>query len=374
MIPTEYTAEHYAEAAEKRRNESRPPFSIATMGSNFRRFNARVGVVFVLQHRLIRLLQWKTPSHTYAFLAIYFFICLDPSLLAALPFISLLLFLMVPTFIARPPPPPSALPSEPYSAHGQSIAPPIEVKPVAELSREFFRNLRDLQNTMDDFSNAHDALIRKIGPLTNFSDERLSSGVYCFFLALSALLFLTARLFPWRLIFLYHGYLLFALTHPTLQPYLLRSASAGSFAAKEKILASRFQNFTDNAFILDDPPETREIEIFELQRRDSPSSEWIPWLFSTSPYEPLCSSRIAGQRPTGTRFFEDVHPPEGWEFRGKKWEVDLGTEWVQERCITGVEVETEGERWVFDLEGVREGEYEWKRRRWVREVVRKVLV
>lgn len=41
MIPGEYSAEHYQHAAEKRKDETRPPFSIATMGSNFRRFNAR---------------------------------------------------------------------------------------------------------------------------------------------------------------------------------------------------------------------------------------------------------------------------------------------------------------------------------------------
>lgn len=75
----------------------------------------------------------------------------------------------------------------------------------------------------------------------------------------------------------------------------------------------------------------------------------------------------------------------------------LSREWVEERCVTGVEVEIEGERWVTDLHyeiGEEEiqgkgktkqedrmkraweearGESkkgEWRRRRWVRGVER----
>lgn len=166
--------------------------------------------------------------------------------------------------------------------------------------------------------------------------------------------------------------------------------------------------------ILDSAPETREVEIFELQRL-SAAGEWEPWLFLPSPYDPLSPARIAGERPVGTRFFEDVQPPQGWEWSEKKWALDLWSrEWVEERIITGVEIETEGERWVYDIydeqkerigvidgstlitgkgEGKgagagatmrpkpswEEGEDgdgrrgEWRRRRWVRLVRRKLI-
>ncbi|KAF3058633.1 peroxin 24 [Daldinia childiae] len=117
----------------------------------------------------------------------------------------------------------------------------------------------------------------------------------------------------------------------------------------------------------------------------------------------------AGDRPVGTRFFEDVLPPKGWEWSEKKWALDLWSrEWVEERIITGVEVETEGERWVYDIYDEQAGEKvgvieqptpakgkekakipqkpsweegedsdgrrgEWRRRRWVRLVKRKNL-
>src|SRR5271170_5303454 len=69
----------------------------------------RIGIVFVFQNRLIRLFTWRKPAHTISFLSVYAFVCLDPYLLVVLPLAVLLLFIMIPAFIARhPPPPPSA--------------------------------------------------------------------------------------------------------------------------------------------------------------------------------------------------------------------------------------------------------------------------
>lgn len=96
--------------------------------------NHRIGVVFVFQHRLFRLLQWQKPSHTLSALAVYSFVCLDPYLLAVLPVACVLLFIMVPSFVIRHPPPPS-MPMEKYTAHGPAIAPPPEVKAVSEMSK-----------------------------------------------------------------------------------------------------------------------------------------------------------------------------------------------------------------------------------------------
>lgn len=181
-------------------------------------------------------------------------------------------------------------------------------------------------------------------------------------------------------------------------------------APHEEQAKSWLDNWIAKDIILDSAPETREVEIFELQRISS-AGEWEPWVFSPSPYDPLSSGRIQNSRPTGTRFFEDVQPPLGWAWSEKKWALDLWSrEWVEERIITGVEVETEGERWVYDInyeyggedslspdvetptskgkgikmknmpsweegeEGENEGRGrrgEWRRRRWVRTVKRK---
>ena len=60
---------------------SRPGFTVTAMSTNFRRFNARIGVVFRFQNKLLRLLSWRKPSHTLSLLSVYTFICLDPYLL-----------------------------------------------------------------------------------------------------------------------------------------------------------------------------------------------------------------------------------------------------------------------------------------------------
>lgn len=145
--------------------------------------------------------------------------------------------------------------------------------------------------------------------------------------------------------------------HPSIQRQLL-------YTHKKHVepLEEQFKTWLDSwiaqDIILDSAPETREVEIFELQYQPYGSDEWTSWLFSSSPYDPLSIERVRGERPRGTRFFEDVQPPKGWEWSEKKWALDLWSkEWVEERIITDVEVETEGERWVYDIRYKYENDY-----------------
>ncbi|KKA24396.1 Integral peroxisomal membrane peroxin [Rasamsonia emersonii CBS 393.64] len=338
---------------------SRPPFSLPVMANNFRRFNARIGIAFVFQNRLIRLFSWRYPTQTLSFLAVYSFVCLDPSLLPVVPLATILLFIMVPAFLARHPPPPSNSTSGTtpyYSYNGPALAPAPTIKPASETSKDFLRNMRDLQNSMADFANLHDALVALLSPPTNFSDETLSSTLFLFLFIITAALFLTSHLLPWRFIFLIGGNAAVIAGHPAVQEFLSQvmgqepkkadpTSPKSPSKAKPAVPASlssvgSFLGSLAN-ISLDAYPEEREVEIFELQYRSlSPyatSSAWETVLFSPTPYDPLSPSRIAGDRPRGCRFFEDVQPPPGWAWKGKKWELDLECrEWVMERMITGV--------------------------------------
>ena len=231
---------------------------------------------------------------------------------------------------------------------GPPIAPAPTVKPVKELSKDFFRNMRDLQNSMEDFSRLHDKVISILTPYTNFSDEPLSSTLFLFASTTAGFMFVASHLIPWRFIFLIIGWVITALGHPAIQRQMVQQHH-DHVAAHEEQAKTWLESWIARDIILDSAPETREVEIFELQRRSS-AGEWESWLFSASPYDPLSSARLKHERPKGTRFFEDVQPPKGWEWSEKKWALDLWSrEWVEERIITGVEVETEGERWVYDI-------------------------
>ena len=354
---------------------SRPAFSLPVMTNNFRRFNARIGIVFVFQNRLIRLFTWRTPTHTLSFLATYTFVCLDPYLLIVVPMAIALFYIMIPAFTSRhPPPPPPTITNtnmmrEYQQAYtGPALAPATIIKPASETSKDFFRNMRDLQNSMADFSNAHDALLTTVTPATNFSDETFSSQLFWYLTILTTLSFITAHLLPWRLIFLVLGWSFTMSSHPSAQSYLVRLKKQ---AEQQTTLAlsdpkHKHQKYIPNTGIpLPTTPhaiqsaftkfseitvstiaETREVEIFELQHRPLASltstsksaAKWQPHLFTPHPYDPLSPARIAGDRPRGSRFFEDVEPPEGWEWAGKKWELDLEAgEWVNERLVVGVE-------------------------------------
>jgi hypothetical protein len=347
----------------------RPGFSLPLMTTNFRRFNARIGVVFKFQARVFRLLSWRRPTHTLSLLAVYTFVCLDPYLLFALPLAIALFGILVPSFIARhPAPTPDAdrVRNMSYSPRGPPLAPARTVKPTKELSRDFFRNMGDLQNVMEDFSVAHDKIIALVLPKTNFSDEALSSAVFVLLSAACLLMLIAAHLLPLRFLALVGGWAAIWSGHPTVarwlqqtklqyldapnKPHPQTQPQTPTLPVLPPTLTTNPLTLLTSDIRLDTSPETREVEIFELQHQSPSTHEWEPWFFAPSPYDPLSAARIAGDRPRGTRFFEDVLPPRGWEWSEKKWALDLWSrEWVEERIITGVEVETEGERWVYDM-------------------------
>ena len=374
------------------------------------RCSLRIGVAFVFQAHIIRLLSWKSPTQTLSLLALYTLICLDPPLLFVVPLASVVLFVMIPAFVARHPAPPTALPTEPYPAYGPPTAPPRDIKPVTDLSKDFFRNMRDLQNCMEDFSVVHDQVITTLAPWTNFSNEPLSTTLFMVLFLLTCVLFIMSRFLPYRAVFLVVGWAVLTQGHPKVQSFYRSSDQKPLFARQYANAQVSLNHWIDSDIILDDALESREVEIFEIQKRQNRGSgrgpddvsEWETWIFSPSPYDPLSAARIAGNFIPGTRFFEDVEPPTGWQWGDKKWTLDLlSREWVEERMITGVEIETAGERWVYDIsyeegdqqedsdeksrlkqrimgrsrdweEGNGMGEVGvWRRRRWVRTVKRR---
>lgn len=427
----------------------RPSFSLPLMSANFRRFNSRIGIVFVFQNRLIRLFTWKDPTHTLSFLAAYTLVCLEPALFPAVPLALIFFFVMIPSFLVRHPPPPypteGTLQSSPdldsitemesawssYAYTARPVAPARRVRPAPEMSKDFFRNMRDLQNSMEDFSRVHDTAIATITPYTDFSDEKLSSSVFLVIFVLMNIALISSHLVPWRLITVLGGWAGTCAGHPRAQELIHQAKESRTLKEWQDKSTTWVRQRIEADISLDEPPEIREVEIFELQRRqnrktdflahspmqdhgrsasdaseaseqlssacDADDENWEPWLFTPNPHDPLSPQRLSGAWPTGTQFFEEVGAPQGWFWKDKKWTLDLLSEaWVEERCVTGVEVEREGGRWVYDIayseqgsggakkrkekekksweEGMNRGRKgEWRRRRWVRLVERKAV-
>ncbi|KAG0154259.1 hypothetical protein PDIDSM_1639 [Penicillium digitatum] len=388
VIPTDDEDETDSLGDKALASPQKPAFSLPVMANNFRRFNARIGVVFLFQSRVEQLFTWDTPTHTISFLFVYSFICLEPHLLLVLPLVVLLLFVMVPAFATRHPPPPSTSTSSTtpyYSFDGPALAPARTIKPAPETSKDFLRNMRDLQNCMADFSDAHDAAISVVAPLTDFSNEKLSSIIFLGCTIATAVLFISAHLLPLKIVLLVGGNALVLAIHPTVGQFIFalvqdmtggdsintgsdeKDGFASSVPADPSAAMSALEKLADIS--LDTYPEEREVEIFELQHRTPGTSEsgWESFLFSHAPYDPLSPPRIAGDRPRGCRFFEDVRAPRGWAWKSKKWELDLDCrEWVVERMITSVgfeipDVNAKGNAivgevggWVWDLPPTRQ--------------------
>lgn len=247
---------------------------------------------------------------------------------------------------------------------------------------------------MEDFSVAHDKVVGLVAPLTNFADEGLSTTVFLFAALTASFMILACGLVPWRAVFLLFGWAAICSSHPWAVDLLSSPNLQAQLTQHQRNARDRLQHWVDSDVVLDEAPEVREVEIFELQHQKS-GSEWESWVYSKSPYDALSPARISGDRPRGVRYFEDVLPPKGWKWLDKKWSLDqLSQEWVEERMITVVEIETEGDRWVYDLSAsdtklesgvasVAESKHrdghtgsgltgEWRRRRWVRQAQRKV--
>ncbi|KAK9361592.1 integral peroxisomal membrane peroxin-domain-containing protein [Lipomyces starkeyi] len=346
--------------------KNRPAFSVPVMARNFSRLNARIGVVFRLQYKILRIMIWRNPNHTFSALAVYSFLCLYPFLLILFPVVVVLLGFMVPAFAQRHPPPPSPLPSFPVPSEGPPLAEARELRPVPELSRDFLMNMRDIQNAMDDFTRAYDKIVGALTKPTNFKDEQYSSAVYLALLVFGAVMFVISPYLPWRHIFLVWGWAVVTMGHPKARR-ILKSSHDMYVSPREHQLSNLFDAWVQKDIVLDELPEQRHVEIFELQRqKNSDVDEWDDWLFSAAPYDALSPQRASKQRPQGVRFLDEVLPPIGWKFaQNSAWKLDLRpAEWVLQRSVVGADVDNNS-KWVYDttLSG-RRGE--WRRRRWLR--------
>lgn len=200
--------------------KGQPPFSINTMGGNFRKLTARTGIIFETIYTVQEILSWKNPYFTISAFAIYSYLVLHPRLIPTVPLLIISYNIMVPAYIYRHPPNPNWMKSNnPIPAAGPPISDAIVPKPVPEISREFFYNVVDTQNIMVVFIVGYDLVLSFLGKFAYFeNDERTSSFVFISLLfSVCNVYFVTPfiiRYTPWRFVFFMSGWVIAALSHP----------------------------------------------------------------------------------------------------------------------------------------------------------------
>lgn len=256
-------------------------------------------------------------------------------------------------------------------------------------------NMRDLQNLTTDLLNGFQAAETFWFETAGFKDERLSTFMfYGVIVASSIILFLGAYI-PWRLIFIQSGWAGIILCHPNSKKYLMTlkknkqiaqiKAQAQKAKTEEPVKEETeetdkdtgvVKRFERNDIIVDDSPELRTVEVFELQVKSLTKNTWSFYLYSTKVFSHKDHLRIAGKKPTGVNHLSKVAPPPDWKFDvgyENNWIIDNDPEkFLKARAydvskFSFEDVEKDG--WFYDAHDVNDSydmTYQFRRRRLIR--------
>lgn len=340
------------------KQKSRPPFSINTTTKNFTRMTCRTGLVFDLIYGIEKVFRWQNPPLTISILCIYSYVCLYPILLAILPLLTLLYGIMVPAYMVRHPADQSLLSRNNVPLKGPPVRPAeVPTMPVPEVSREFYINVVDTQNSMADFVVAYDKMHEALAPIAFFVDENISNMTFLFLLSICisicSLSPLISHIMPTKILFLAMGWYFLISSHPQFHELAIVRIISGylaSYNLTRKDFVEKFKESADHSFVEQEPLDKRLFETFEVQTYDVHTSCWTESLFFPSPYE--------NPEEVGKPSVDSLMAPVDWTFTSN-WQRDFEAEtWCRQR-FTG-ELEIDDSKWVYEYETSR------RVRRWVR--------
>jgi Integral peroxisomal membrane peroxin len=352
------------------KDEEEVSISVSIIASSLSKIVVSAQGLAGLQLQVKRFMSWESYSFTISILCIYTFLCLHPYLLVCIPAGSLLVSVLIPGFDARHPLPEHMLPTKlTQASEYDDVMPDLDVelpKPVDKpQNRDSLKKIRELQVSLTNLVRAIEDIENFVkGPGSFMGDERKSTAI--FLLAFQAMVLgaLGASFVPVHVAVIGFGWSIVFLSHPVVKKRV-QTARAKYMEGREKALEEFVEQVEESEVILDLAPEYRQVEIFELQRQGLTPRIWNPWLFTSVVYNDTSYWRTSETRPPGTRFLDDVEPPQGWQFDDQQtWELDCSPKWwVTHRAVRNVELDMDN-GWVYDyLKGQRG---EWRRRRWVR--------
>lgn len=372
--------------------------SIPKFTKNLRKMTAKLGGMFQAQYFILRIFHWTQPSLTISALMIYTFIVLHPTLLFILPLIFLLYGIMVPGYIYRHPiHKPKLLKVkqrgesllEKFSKieNNKKMAKLLEEEKafeeeeierrVPELNEkidtnvrllkknmEFLVNMRDLQNSLTNLLKMVSNVERFWYGTAGFKDERVSTSLFFTIFLTVCFFILIGPYIPWRLLLITMGWNLLLLVHPKVFPKIQEFNNL--IKPQKKEIDKIVKDSERKDIILDEPPEIREVEIFEIFKKSVSSSQWEFYSFSKSIFDMTDQYRRAQKPPPGVATIDQVNPPKGWRFEDDDpWNIDYECkEWCQNR---GLRLNRDN---YIDMHNEFYIDDEFKRRRLFRNVIR----
>lgn len=253
-------------------------------------------------------------------------------------------------------------------------------------------NMRDLQNLTSDVIEGMERANQVSLDMLSFKDERLTTFIFYALIGTTFFVLAFGKYIPWRLIFILFGWVAIALCHPNTNKYLLKLKTAPSMEKEDKESEpldhdsakitgpkpSFLETFDSRNIIVDDEPEARVVEIYELQVRNVLSHTWDHHAYSKRLFDYKDKVRIAGKLPHGVDNLSKVLPPPEWKYdigSAKSWRIDvdpahfLRTRGIDQQRLTIRSDEEDG--WIYDKIPLEDDSAtEFRRRRLFRECFR----
>ncbi|QLL30309.1 hypothetical protein HG536_0A01260 [Torulaspora globosa] len=381
MIPDKLPErEHFGELSEEERRKAQT-VSATVLSSNLKKLTPKMPIVFELQDSIVRLLTWRNPSGTVTMLILCTMICYNPMYLITMPLLYIAFGLMVPGYIRRHPLRRALYPVRrvygrslieeiadsgarrtsgsasihKYSYNGEAAesgSPALE-DPLSNRV-EFVSNLRDFQTASTATVQMSNSLERFLYGTAGFKDERHSTVVFLKYIFWFCFLGAVSKFVNWS--FVLSAWLWYAMikSHPKVKKKLEAFKTKGTKTTEVKPKKEGLQ------LILDEPPEVKLVEIYEIYKQGITPRHWDFYKYSNQVFDPLDKYRKLQQPPPGVDNLNDVYAPSTWVFdENSAWDVDWNVKkWANER---GLQYTTDGEFLVDDM---------FKRRRLTRRVLR----
>lgn len=252
-------------------------------------------------------------------------------------------------------------------------------------------NMRDLQNLTTDLLNSMERGESLINELTSFKDERLTTFLFYIVIAVTWAVLFFGLYIPWRIIFIQSGWTALAICHPKAKkifasfneknpkaPLKPSSPQPQNTAPEKPGVSSFFENFDRDDIIVDDQPEIRTIEVYELQTKDVFKRQWKFYGYAKGLFGYRDSGRTAGRLPKTVDDLSKVIPPRGWKYdvgNASNWMIDTRPQdFFKERSMDQspyVFPQTSADGWIVDhLPVDQDTSMEFRRRRLYRKCYR----